>query len=170
MCASENLSVITCLIWFFEDFFAKPPRFFLWSWLICDCVWDYFFYSHCWGLWVVCFLVRRFLPHICTTTHASEESNARLPLSFLVIVVSIFQVVVQKCPHFRLQCPTALWTLKPCRMLCGVQRPHPHCSCWTHKQFWFQKIDSHRLRWLKDRPNRQRQWDFFHNYVAFIRA
>ena len=39
-----------------------------------------------------------------------------------------------------------------------------------HKQFWFQKIDAHRLRWLKDRPNRQRQWECFHNYVAFIRA
>ena len=143
---------------------------FLWSLLICDCVLDYFFYSHCWDLCVVCFWVRRFLSRICTTTHASEKSNALLPASFAVIVVSIVQVVVQQCLHFLLQCPTALWTLKPCRMLCGVQRPHPHYSCWTHKQFWFQKIDAHRLRWLKDRPNRQRQWECFHNYVAFIRA
>ena len=126
----KTFSVIHCLICFFEDFFCKTAKVFLWSWLIYDCVLDYFFYSHCWDLCVVCFLVRRFLPRICTTMRASEKSNALLPLSCPVIVVSIVQVVVQQCPHFRLQCPTALCTLKPRKMLCGVQRPHPHYSCW----------------------------------------
>ena len=94
---------------------------------------------------MVCFLVRRFPPRICTTTHASEKSNARLPQSFLVIVVSMFQVVVQQCPHFRLQCPDrfvdvesvqdAVWSTAPTPTLLLLRR--------ARDQFWFQKIDAH---------------------------